>query len=224
MDEIQLNMHPLQQLLDSFQSTVKNQLLPYGNTDTSPNEFEMPSYVIDRIMAPIKDCDCGPTCKCRKQGKCVCKSQVCLAKDCLGPLKKAWFQPAELYSSSLPTDITEYADRYSLHIDLPGATKEDIKVDCLPGHHLEHVHEHGERHHHHSDILSIECYRSFEASESQGVPLRKERPFGSVVRQWILPDDVDLEGVASTFKDGVLTIQVPRVEKPPAKSISVQIG
>jgi HSP20 family protein len=103
-------------------------------------------------------------------------------------------------------DIHEYADRFELHVDLPGVdpTSVDLTLDggilTLSGERPQPVHKAGE--------------------ESQG--RRIERGHGQFHRRFVLPDSVDSEKVNATGNHGVLTITIPK--QPKAVARRIQIG
>jgi len=53
---------------------------------------------------------------------------------------------------------------------------------------------------------------------------RVERSYGSFVRTFTLPDNVDDTKVRADFKDGVLNVRLPKSEKAKPKAIEVKVG
>lgn len=109
-----------------------------------------------------------------------------------------------LTSWSPRTDMMETDDEYVIEADLPGLTKEDITINVQ------------ER------MLSIEGERKEETSEERGGYLRTERTFGGFKRSFTLPTSVVEDKVKASFKNGVLTIHVPKAEKSKRKTVKIE--
>lgn len=86
-------------------------------------------------------------------------------------------------------------------------SKEDLKLSVLDG------------------TLTIRGERKEEAKQEggEGKPLHFERRFGSFVRSFSLPPNVDADAISASAEDGVLTVTIPKVEQqqPQAKEIPV---
>lgn len=96
-------------------------------------------------------------------------------------------------------DVKEQPEAYEVHAELPGARKEDIRVDVD------------------GNEVSIRCEvrQQNEARDGERV-LRSERYFGEVARSFQLASDIDDTAVKASFKDGVLTLQLPKRKAAPA--------
>lgn len=101
------------------------------------------------------------------------------------------------------TDMSETEDAYLVEVDLPGATKNDIKVDYK----------------NHRLVISGE--RKQEEKEEEENYLRRERYFGSFLRTFTFPEDVVEEKIKARFKDGVLKVNVPKSEKSKPKTVPI---
>jgi HSP20 family protein len=101
-------------------------------------------------------------------------------------------------------DISEGKDSYSVHAELPGLKKEDvtIKID--------------------GDVLSIQGERKIETEKGERNYHRVERSYGSFVRSFQLPDNIDSDHVKASFNNGVLEVSVPKTE-PKAKGRTISI-
>jgi HSP20 family protein len=102
-------------------------------------------------------------------------------------------------------DITEDAKEYLVKAELPEIKKEDVKVSV----------ENGE--------LSISGERKFEKEEKGKKYHRIERSYGSFLRSFTLPETTDATKVNAEFKDGVLTIHLPKNEKATPKAVEVKV-
>ena len=104
-------------------------------------------------------------------------------------------------------DVTEYADRFELLIDLPGVEPSTVEITLDNG------------------VLSLAGERRAEkvATKAQDAPLQQrfERQQGSFYRRFILPDTVVAEKVQATGRNGVLAISIAKHAKAQPKRISV---
>ena len=94
----------------------------------------------------------------------------------------------------MKTDIHEKDGNYMIEMELPGYAKEDIKADLKDGY------------------LTITASRNEtkEEKDAKGNCIRKERYTGSCNRSFYVGDNVTQDDIKATFKDGVLSLQVPK--------------
>ncbi len=102
-------------------------------------------------------------------------------------------------------DISEDANEYVVKAELPELKKEDVKVSV----------ENGE--------LTISGERKSEKEEKGKKFHRIERSYGSFLRSFTLPEAVSGEKVSAEFKDGMLTVHLPKDEKAKPKTIEVKV-
>ena len=105
-----------------------------------------------------------------------------------------------------PVDISETTAEYVITAEIPEVKKEDVKVTL----------EHG--------VLTIQGMRRQEAEEKGKKYHRVERSYGSFVRSFSLPDLVDDTKVQADFKEGILTLHLPKSEKAMPKAIEVKVA
>jgi HSP20 family protein len=103
-------------------------------------------------------------------------------------------------------DISETAEEFQIKAELPDVKQEDVKVSVDAG------------------VLRIEGERRQEKEENGKKFHRIERSYGSFLRTFTLPDNVDASKVQATFKDGILNVQLRKAEKARPKTIEVKIG
>ena len=119
----------------------------------------------------------------------------------------SFFRKSE--SKMMETDIREDKDNYAIDIDLPGFDKKNIKIDITDGY------------------LTINARVNNEDNDSKkGKYIRKERYYGECSRSFYIGDEVKPENVKANFKNGILTLEVPKVEnkgKLPEKKY-IEIG
>lgn len=109
----------------------------------------------------------------------------------------------------MKTDIRENENNYIIDIDLPGFNKEDIMIDVEDGY------------------LNIKAsMNSSRNEEENGKYIRRERFIGECSRSFFVGEELDSEDIKATFKNGILTLEVPKVDetkKVPEKKY-VEIG
>lgn len=117
-----------------------------------------------------------------------------------------WSEEAERSTTmwSPRMDLVETDDAYELHMDLPGLDSDNVSIDV-------------ENHR-----LVVHGQRQEETREEETNYLRVERNFGRFYRSLTLPDAAAPERAEATFRDGVLTIHVPKSEAKKPKKISIQ--
>jgi len=101
-------------------------------------------------------------------------------------------------------DITEKDDSYILKADLPGVAKDDVKITLR------------------ENILTIKGEKKREREEKHRDSYRSERMYGTFERTFTLPSIVRDEKIQANFKDGVLTVEIPKSEEVKPKEIPVK--
>jgi HSP20 family protein len=113
-------------------------------------------------------------------------------------------------SSSKPwvpaVDIRETENELIVKADIPDMKFEDIDVRLENG------------------TLTLRGERKFEQQKKEGGWHRVERSYGSFERVFTLPDTVNPEGVQADYKNGTLTVTLPKKEIAKPRQIKVQVG
>lgn len=104
-----------------------------------------------------------------------------------------------------PVDITEDDKGFLIQAELPDVKKEDIKVSIENG------------------VLHIRGERQSEKEESNKTYHRIERSYGSFERTFNLPETTKPESMTAEYKDGLLTLRIPKSEETVSKAIEVKI-
>jgi HSP20 family protein len=112
---------------------------------------------------------------------------------------------AELKTFAPPADIAETQAQLEVHLDLPGFKGDDIDVKVE------------------DDVLTISAQRSVEKTEEKKGWLRQERGFGRFVRSFTLPNTVDGSKLAAAYKNGVLTVTLPKRAEAQPRSVKVKV-
>ena len=102
-------------------------------------------------------------------------------------------------------DIEEDNDSIIVKAEIPGMKKEDIKVSVQ------------------SNLLTITGERKHESETKNKTFHRVERSYGRFSRMITLPTDVDSDRVKANYKDGILSITLPKPEAVKPKHIEVEI-
>ncbi len=114
---------------------------------------------------------------------------------------------SQLLSGWTPAlDVFEEKENFVLKAELPGMKKEDIEVSF------------------HDGSLSISGERQSETKHADAEVYRAERFFGRFQRSVTLPAPVAVDKVKAAYKDGVLTITLPKTEEAKPKHIDVSIN
>jgi len=108
-----------------------------------------------------------------------------------------WVPAVDIYE----TDTHEVV----IKAELPDVKKEDIQVTFENG------------------VLTLTGQRKREENVAREHFQRVERRHGSFTRSFTLPDSVDASQIAAAYKDGVLTIRLPRREEAKPRQISVNV-
>ena len=103
------------------------------------------------------------------------------------------------------TDIFEDDNKYKLKIDLPGVSKEDLKLSFKNGE------------------LCISGERKQEKEEKNGQYHRIERTFGKYYRSFRLPELIKSDKIDAEFKDGQLTVSIPKAEEAKPKELEIKV-
>ena len=104
-------------------------------------------------------------------------------------------------------NVYEYDDKVGIIAEIPGLTKKDIFVEVEDG------------------VLTIagEKHHGF-FDETKAKVLRRELKQSSFKRQFELGDLLDGGNIKANFKDGILSVEVPKVEPTLPKKHTVKIG
>lgn len=103
-----------------------------------------------------------------------------------------------------PVDIVETAEKnVVVRAELPEMKREDITIT------------------YENDVLTIEGERKFEKKSNGDTYHRVERGYGSFRRSFSLPATIDAARVEADYKDGVLTVTLPRREETRPRQIAI---
>ena len=114
-------------------------------------------------------------------------------------------ESTEENSSWLPTvDISENDSGFEIHAELPGVSQEDVQVSVT------------------DNLLTIKGEKNQKRETESKSYHRIERQYGTFQRSFTLPRHVDTGNIKADYKDGILTLTIPKAEA--AKPKEIQIG
>ncbi len=100
-------------------------------------------------------------------------------------------------------DVREEDDAYVFSAELPGLTREEVNITVE------------------DNVLTLSGERKFEDQQNGGNYHRIERTYGAFSRSFSLPGQVDSDKIAASFKDGLLTVTVPKTEQAKPRQIKI---
>ena len=100
-------------------------------------------------------------------------------------------------------DVTEDKNNLYVHAEIPGVEKSDIKINVV------------------GDVLTISGEKKTEQKDENKNYFRIERTSGSFSRSFTLPAEVVVDKINAEYKDGVLSVTLPKTEE--AKIVEKQI-
>jgi len=102
-------------------------------------------------------------------------------------------------------DVREDKDNFYIEAELPGMKKEEIQLEFA------------------NNVLMIKGERKFERTEEKENYHFMERSYGSFYRSLSLPRTVDGEKISAEFKDGLLTVTIPKKEEVKPKKVEIKL-
>ncbi|XVE89099.1 hypothetical protein DITRI_Ditri19aG0123200 [Diplodiscus trichospermus] len=115
------------------------------------------------------------------------------------------FDSLNLTPSQLMGQVKKQDDSYKLRYDVPGLTKEDVKITIDEG------------------VLTIKGEHREEEEEGSDDEHWSASSYGYYNTSLVLPDDAKVDDIKAELKDGVLSIIIPRIEQPKRDVKEVQI-
>lgn len=106
--------------------------------------------------------------------------------------------------TSFNVDVQEMANEYTVKADLPGFNREDLQLD------------------YDKNILTIIAKFNTNSEDRSGNYIRRERAMSTQQRQFMLKN-INEDDIQATYKDGVLTIHLPKSEKADQANKRIEI-
>src|SRR3984885_14445761 len=112
--------------------------------------------------------------------------------------------------SAVPTwapalDIYETENELVLKADLPAIDENDLDIRIE------------------NNTLTVRGERKFEKQVNEDSYLRVERSYGSFSRSFSLPNTINTEAIRAEYKNGVLTVQMPKRAESKPKQVKVNV-
>ena len=102
-------------------------------------------------------------------------------------------------------DVQERDEAYQVKVELPGVDKDDVKITME------------------DNILTIRGEKKQEKDSKNSNYHRVERSYGSFQRSFTLPTSVKHDKIEASYKDGILSIALPKAEDAKPKQIEVKV-
>src|SRR6185437_11467374 len=132
-------------------------------------------------------------------------------QDQVNRLFESGFQPRGGDNSALTTwapavDIYETENELVLKADLPEINEKDLDVRVE------------------NNMLTLHGERKFDQTVKEDNYLRVERSYGSFSRSFSLPNTVNTEAIKAEYKNGVLTVQLPKRAESKSRQVKVSVA
>lgn len=102
-------------------------------------------------------------------------------------------------------DVYETSDALVVEAELPGVDPKDVEVSID------------------EDMLTIKGERKLEKEIKEENYLRVERAYGKFQRSMRLPSEVDVDKIKASYENGVLKVNVPKVEPRKPKTVQIEV-
>jgi len=103
-------------------------------------------------------------------------------------------------------DIKETKDDFVVTAEIPGVSRDDIKINFT------------------DDALTIQGEKSEEKKVDEHTYHRVERSYGKFYRSFTFPGKVAGDKIKASYKDGILTVSLPKREEVKPKEISISVS
>ena len=124
--------------------------------------------------------------------------------DYFGPGRRALRPMEEDWMPAV--DISETGDKITVKAEVPGLEAKDIEISMV------------------GDTMTIKGEKKLEREEKEENYHMVERSYGSFTRAMKLPGTVDADKVEASYKNGVLTVVLPKKEEVKPKAIEIKAG
>ncbi len=103
-------------------------------------------------------------------------------------------------------DLVEKEDRYEVYVEIPGVSKDDIKINVKDN----------------TLVIHGERKRTYEQKEGDIVHY-SSMWYGKFHTEIALPSDADVENIEAVYKNGILVVKIPKHEKSRAREIEIKM-
>lgn len=102
-------------------------------------------------------------------------------------------------------NVTEFSDHFEVTVELPGMTRDEVKLELQ------------------ENVLTISGEKHSEAEKKERNFYVCERSCGQFRRSFQFPTPIKSAEIDASFKDGVLTVALPKVEEAKPKQIEIKV-
>ena len=122
----------------------------------------------------------------------------------LDNMERSFFRNGSVVSA-FRTDVSDTGDAFKLEAELPGFSKDDIKIDIE------------------NDCLTISAERKFDDEDKKKNFVKRERYYGSYSRSFDVTG-IDTDAIEASYNDGVLTLTMPKkkAEVPASRRLEIK--
>lgn len=134
------------------------------------------------------------------------KSQIKIVPDEKDTLKN-FVDSAEIEEKEegqLALDVFQTADEIIIVAPVAGVTLDDISINIT------------------DDVLTVSGNRNFQFKAESADYFTQECFWGKFSRSIILPEGIDASRVSASFKNGILTVRIPKVEKIRTRMVKIK--
>ena len=89
-------------------------------------------------------------------------------------------------------------------MEVPGVERDKVKIEVKDG------------------VLTLSGEKRTEEKEEENGIFRSERVYGSFSRSFTLPEEVDGEGIEAAYRDGVMTVKLPKKPETTPRLIAIK--
>jgi HSP20 family protein len=126
--------------------------------------------------------------------------------DSWGSIVDSFFNGIPRMEKSVPAvDIQEDDKGYTMEVELPGLTDKDIEVKVE------------------GNMLTLSSKKDEQKEEKNKGYVMKERRSYSFSRSFVLPKNTDADKISAEFKNGLLTVNVPKPEEAKPKLLEIKV-
>lgn len=117
-----------------------------------------------------------------------------------------WRRFQGMFEATFPTtDVVEDEKSYRISAELPGLSEKDIEISLA------------------GDVLTLKGEKKEEHEDKSGNRFVAERRYGAFQRSFALPEDADAERVEASFRNGVLSVTLPKRPEARAKARTIEV-
>jgi HSP20 family protein len=108
-------------------------------------------------------------------------------------------------SNNIPIDVTEQDGKVMIRAAVPGIAPEELEVTVE------------------KNVLTIKCEHRHDELSEDGKVFRRENIYGVFQRSICLAENLNTDGIAATFRHGMVTVTIPRKEEEKPKALRIPV-